>query len=50
MSNDNRALIIGVGQYPSGIKKLPAVAADVREIGNLLGSEDGSFKGGKTRS
>jgi hypothetical protein len=47
MSNDNRALIIGVGQYPSGIKKLPAVAADVREIGNLLGSKDGSFEGGK---
>jgi hypothetical protein len=49
MSKKNSALIIGVGQYPTGIKKLPAVAADVREIGNLLGSEGGNFKSGEIK-
>lgn len=39
----HRALIVGVSDYPSPIAKLPAVAADVREIGTLLISEHGSF-------
>ena len=46
MSATDSALIIGVGKYPPGIKSLPAVAADVREVGNLLGSENGEFKNG----
>jgi hypothetical protein len=39
----NAALIVGIGDYPSPISKLPAVAADVREIGKILGSKSGSF-------
>lgn len=39
----NRALVIGVSQYSAPEWNLPAVAADVREIAGLLGSENGSF-------
>jgi hypothetical protein len=45
----NRALIIGVSNYSSGITSLPAVARDVQEIAKLLGSADGSFKDGEVR-
>lgn len=38
-----RALVIGVSDYPSPITKLPAVAADVREIARLLASKRGTF-------
>jgi hypothetical protein len=45
----NRALIIGISNYPVGISNLPAVSRDVREIAKLLGSADGSFKDGEVR-
>lgn len=45
-----RALVIGVSNYPPPISKLPAVANDVREIGNLLCSEKGEFLAGNVRS
>jgi hypothetical protein len=38
-----RALVIGISDYPSPIRKLPAVANDVREMANLLGSDNGQF-------
>lgn len=41
-----RALIIGVGSYPSPITPLPAVAADVREMAKLLASKHGQFSNG----
>ena len=41
----NRALIIGISDYPAPVSKLPAVAADVREIGKLLASPKGTFRG-----
>ena len=40
----NRALVIGISEYPDPAWKLPAVAADVREIAKLLGSRNGTFK------
>jgi hypothetical protein len=42
----NRALIVGVGDYPAGISPLPAVKFDVTEIGRLLGSGSGAFATG----
>jgi len=41
-----RALVIGVGNYPSPISPLPAVAADVREMAKLLASKHGQFSTG----
>jgi hypothetical protein len=38
-----RALVIGIIDYPPPIPKLPAVANDVREIATLLGSDTGQF-------
>jgi uncharacterized caspase-like protein len=38
-----RALVIGVSDYPSWIRPLPAVANDVREIAELFRSEKGMF-------
>ena len=38
-----RALVIGISNYPSPIRKLPAVANDVREMATLLGSDKGQF-------
>ncbi len=38
-----RALIIGISDYPPPIRKLPAVANDVREIAQLLRSDRGEF-------
>src|SRR5215475_12499571 len=38
-----RALVIGVSDYPAPIPKLPAVANDVREVAALLASDTGEF-------
>ena len=38
-----RALIIGISDYPPPIPRLPAVANDVREMATLLGSDKGQF-------
>ena len=38
-----KALVIGISDYPSPIRKLPAVANDVREMAKLLGSDQGQF-------
>jgi hypothetical protein len=38
-----RALVIGVSEYPQPIPKLPAVVSDVREVAALLGSDKGEF-------
>src|SRR4051794_13708324 len=38
-----RALVIGISDYPPPIRKLPAVANDVREMATLLGSDQGQF-------
>ena len=40
----HRALVIGISEYPDPAWKLPAVAADVREIAKLLGSRNSTFK------
>ncbi len=48
-ATQQRALVIGVGDYPTPISTLPAVANDVREMAKLLASKNGSFtKGGVT--
>jgi hypothetical protein len=38
-----QALVIGVGDYPAPIPRLPAVANDAREVAALLGSDKGEF-------
>ena len=38
-----RALVIGISNYPVPIPSLPAVANDVREMATLLGSDKGQF-------
>ena len=38
-----RALVIGISDYPHPIRPLPAVANDVREIAELFRSEKGMF-------
>ena len=38
-----RALVIGISDYPQPIRPLPAVANDVREIAELFRSEKGMF-------
>src|SRR5207344_296444 len=38
-----KALVIGISDYPSPIPKLPAVANDVREMAKLLSSAQGQF-------
>src|SRR5262249_40938250 len=45
-----RALVIGISDYPPTIKKLPAVASDVREMAKLLGSNRGQFPPQNVRS
>ena len=40
----DRALVVGISAYPSPLTKLPAVAADVREMGKILRSKDGTFR------
>src|SRR5271157_5869666 len=42
-TNRERALVIGISDYPPPIRKLPAVANDVREMAKLLGSAQGQF-------
>lgn len=41
---EQRALLVGVSDYPAPISKLPAVAADVREMAKLLSSKNGRFR------
>src|SRR5688572_28803377 len=43
----NRALIIGVSDYASGISSLPGVKFDIAEIKTLLGSTSGAFVNGE---
>lgn len=43
----DKALVIGISQYPPEFNSLPAVSADVREIAKLLGSEEGKFDKGE---
>ena len=38
-----KALVIGISDYPPPIRKLPAVANDVREMAKLLSSDQGQF-------
>jgi hypothetical protein len=38
-----RALVIGISNYPPPIRSLPAVANDVREMGEVLSSDKGQF-------
>jgi hypothetical protein len=38
-----KALVIGISNYPSPIRPLPAVANDVLEMSTLLGSDKGQF-------
>ena len=38
-----KALVIGISDYPPPIRKLPAVANDVREMARLLSSDQGQF-------
>ena len=45
-----RALVIGISDYPPPIRKLPAVANDVREMARLLGSDQGQFPSQNVRS
>src|SRR4051812_14858513 len=45
-----RALVIGISDYPSPIRKLPAVANDVREMAKLLSSEQGQFPAQNVKS
>src|SRR4051812_29593232 len=39
----HRALVVGVSDYPDPRNRLPAVAADVREMAKLLSSKHGVF-------
>jgi len=43
-TNGNRALVVGISDYPAPITKLPAVAGDVRAIAHLLQSKRGVFR------
>jgi len=45
-----RALVIGISDYPPPIRKLPAVANDVREMAKLLSSDQGQFPAQNVRS
>src|SRR5947207_353237 len=38
-----RALVVGVSEYPNPKDRLPAVAADVREMAKVLSSKHGTF-------
>jgi hypothetical protein len=42
-SPTNKAVVIGVSDYPAPIRKLLAVSADVREMAKILQSKDGVF-------
>jgi uncharacterized caspase-like protein len=45
-----RALVVGISDYPPPIRKLPAVANDVREMAKLLSSDGGQFPAQNVRS
>jgi len=45
-----KALVIGISDYPPPIRKLPAVANDVREMAKLLSSDQGQFPSQNVRS
>jgi uncharacterized caspase-like protein len=45
-----RALVIGISDYPPPIRKLPAVANDVREMAKLLSSDHGQFPAQNVRT
>ena len=45
-----KALVIGISDYPPPIRKLPAVANDVREMAQLLSSARGQFPAQNVRS
>ena len=45
-----KALVIGISDYPPPIRKLSAVANDVREMARLLGSDQGQFPAQNVRS
>ena len=45
-----KALVVGISDYPPPIPKLPAVANDVREIASLLASEKGEFPAQNVKS
>ena len=49
-SGANRALVVGISDYPAPLNPLPAVAADVREIGKILKSKGGAFRNGGVTS
>src|ERR1044071_9586472 len=38
-----RALVVGVSDYPDPADRLPAVAADVKEMAKVLSSKHGTF-------
>lgn len=42
-TGNQRALVIGVSDYPKPSDRLPAVAADVREMAEVLSSKNGTF-------
>lgn len=42
-----RALVVGVSNYPSPIPSLPGVANDAKAMADLLGSPPGQFRGGE---
>jgi hypothetical protein len=43
---NQKALVVGVSNYPDPSWALPGVANDAREMANLLGSAQGQFQGG----
>ena len=45
-----KALVIGISDYPQPIRPLPAVANDVREMAKLLSSDQGQFPSQNVRS
>ena len=45
-----KALVVGISDYPPPIPKLPAVANDVREIASLLASDKGEFPARNVKS
>jgi uncharacterized caspase-like protein len=49
-SGRERALVIGISDYTAPIRKLPAVANDIREMAKLLSSSQGQFPAQNVRS
>lgn len=50
MPEQNKAIIIGVSEYPNRYPRLPAVASDVREVAKLLSSAEGAFDQSSVRT